>query len=187
MRVIIKSLAAASAVIIAGFGASTPALAQGSLADQLATCARIEATAGRLACFDSVASHNPPSGSQGTTQEAPATSRAATAPAAPPAQPATERVSSAGFGAEQVERATRSSQAPREASELTARVTTVKELGPGIWQVGVEDGALWRMTERSTTFQPPEVRESIVIRKGALGGYLMRVGRQSAVRVTRVR
>jgi hypothetical protein len=46
---------------------------------------------------------------------------------------------------------------------------------------------VWQMTERASLFRPPEAKETVTIRKGALGGYLMEVGKQASVRVTRVR
>ncbi|MCW2367769.1 hypothetical protein M2341_003216 [Sphingobium sp. B7D2B] len=184
-----KSVAAVSAFIIVAAGLSGVAQAQGSLNDQLATCARIGSTEARLACYDSVAQHNQPQGGASSPAPVPGAagsgnaSRTPTpAPAAPPAPAATS-----GFGAEQVERATRQPRASQDDKETSATVASVREIGPGLWQVTLGDGAVWRMTERMTAFQPPAPQDSVTIRKGALGSYLMQVGRQAAVRVNRVR
>ncbi|MCW2383128.1 MULTISPECIES: hypothetical protein [unclassified Sphingobium] len=181
-----KSVAAVSAFIIVAAGLSGVAQAQGSLNDQLATCARIGSTEARLACYDSVAQYNQPQGGASSPAPVPGTAGSVSASRTPTPAPAAPAATT-GFGAEQVERATRQPRASQEDKETSATLASVREIGPGLWQVTLADGAVWRMTERMTAFQPPAPQDSVTIRKGALGSYLMQVGRQAAVRVNRVR
>lgn len=158
---------------------SAPIYAQGSLPDQLATCARIGKKDARLECYDSIAR----AAGQGSYSSSFGLSAgAAPAPSAPPAPGAPT-----GFGSEQVARPVSERAAENGQDELTATVSSARDNGLGMWQIGLSDGASWRMTERVANFRPPAPNESVTIRKGALGSYLMQVGRQAAVRVARVR
>ena len=91
------------------------------------------------------------------------------------------------FGAEQIDRPLAERKEPEGQGELAIAVTSARDNGVGMWQFNLADGAVWRMTERSANFRPPAPNETVTIRKGALGGYLMQVGRQASVRVERVR
>ena len=75
----------------------------------------------------------------------------------------------------------------RDENALDGVVISARDNGIGMWTVTLADGAAWRMTERATDFRPPRAQEQVTIRKGALGSYLMQVGKQAAVRVNRVR
>lgn len=168
-------------ILIAGalsLGAMSAAVyAQGSLPDQLATCARIGKKDARLECYDSIA-RAAGQGSYSSSFGLPS----GAAPAAPPAPGAPT-----GFGSEQVARPLAARAAESGQDELAATVSSARDNGLGMWQIGLSDGASWRMTERVANFRPPAPNESVTIRKGALGSYLMQVGRQAAVRVARVR
>ncbi|HWJ70026.1 MAG TPA: hypothetical protein VNS79_08275 [Sphingobium sp.] len=185
------TLAMGTAVTIASMTASAPAAAQGSLADQLAVCARIAKKSARTACYDSIPSGQQQGGlSSGSSDFGAASIRTpAPAPAAPPAPAAAPAAAAAsGFGAEHVQRAAPQRQANAEASEVEVAVQSVSDNGLNMWQINLTDGAVWRMTERAAAgFRPPAPNETVTIRKGALGSYLMNVGRQGSVRVTRIR
>jgi hypothetical protein len=166
-----------------GIGAtSVAAKAQGGLADQIAVCARISKKDARLECYDSAARPSPhgtlTSGAAAPTIQAPQS-----AFPAPPPKPS----ASAAFGAEQIDRPIASQPRKEEPDSLVAIVASSRENGAGLWRFSLSDGAVWRMTERSSTFRPPSPNESVTIRKGALSAYLMHVGRQAAIRVERVR
>ncbi|MBN8829838.1 MAG: hypothetical protein J0G94_04220 [Sphingomonadales bacterium] len=176
--------------VILGLGAgSLPAHAQGSLPDQLAVCARIGKKDARLECYDSIAraaAHGSDSSGFGassirTPQAAPAT------PSAPQPAPSASAPAGSSFGAEQIDRPLAERKEPEGQGELAIAVTSARDNGVGMWQFNLADGAVWRMTERSANFRPPAPNETVTIRKGALGGYLMQVGRQASVRVERVR
>jgi hypothetical protein len=59
--------------------------------------------------------------------------------------------------------------------------------GLGRWTIVMQDGATWKQTETVPTFQPPRAGQEVSVRKGALGGFLLRVGNQPVTRVIRVR
>jgi len=56
----------------------------------------------------------------------------------------------------------------------------------GQWQVRLQDGGTWLQTDFNQLAVPPRPGQAVVVRRGALGSYMMRVGRQPGVRVRRV-
>lgn len=70
--------------------------------------------------------------------------------------------------------------------ELTAAVKSARPLGNGKWQVRLEDGALWETTEGSSFINDPKPGNSVLIKRGTLGGYMMRIAGQRALRAKRV-
>lgn len=174
------TLVMAGAATIAGMTAlSAPALAQGSLQDQLAVCARIGKKSARIDCYDSIANAS----SQGAYTPSFGASSMRT-PSAPPPPPGAPAPAGSAFGSENLPRAPR---AETGSESINAAVVASKDNGLSMWQFALSDGAVWRMTERDVNFRPPAPNETVTIRKGALGGYLMDVDHQVAVRVERVR
>ena len=172
---------ALNAAMIGACLSSIPASAQGGLQDQLAACARIAKKNARVECYDALAR-----ASGDAAPIAPAAPSAIGTPrAAPLPLPPSPPARTTGFGAEQIARPV----AVRERAEsaLDGVVISARDNGIGMWTVTLADGAAWRMTERATDFRPPRAQEQVTIRKGALGSYLMQVGKQAAVRVNRVR
>jgi hypothetical protein len=164
---------------------SAPVYAQGSLPDQLAVCARIGKKDARLECYDSVAS----AAGQGAFTSGFGASSIRTPQGTPPAppQPGVPAPAAApAFGAEQVTRPVRGKDDEGQ-GEIAVAVVSSRDNGLSMWQFNLADGAVWRMTERDTSFRPPAPNESVKISKGALGSYLMQVGRQASVRVERIR
>lgn len=156
-----------------------PLLAQPDVVDQIAVCARIGKKDARLACYDSVAqaaarpAQRADSGSQ---------------PSPPPAPSAsTDDAKPQGLGAEQVTRRTRDVAESTAPTESETTVIASRDIGRGLWQFQMADGAIWRMTERVAGFRPPSSNGTVSVRRGALGSYMMKVGRQGAVRVMRVK
>lgn len=177
-------LTLAAAAISLG-ATTTPVLAQGSLPDQLAVCARISKKDARLECYDSIARA---AGEGAYTSGFGASSmRTPPAPATPAPTSPPGPAGGAGFGAEQIARPLSERRADDGANEIDVAVVSARDNGLSMWQFSLADGAVWRMTERSVNFRPPAPNETVTIRKGALGSYLMQVGKQAAVRVERVR
>jgi hypothetical protein len=73
-----------------------------------------------------------------------------------------------------------------QADEITARIATAGPIGYGKFRVKLEDGALWETTEGSTVVRPPKAGNEVVIKKGPLGSYMMRIAGQRAIRAKRV-
>jgi hypothetical protein len=161
-----------------------PVSAQGSLPDQLAVCARIGKKDARLECYDSIAR----AASQGIYTSGFGSSSMRTPQGAPPPPPPGASASAgSSFGAEQIDRPLASRNADDGQDELAMAVVSSRDNGLGMWSINLQDGAVWRMTERVTQFRPPAPNETVTIRKASLGSYLMQVGKQAAVRVVRVR
>jgi hypothetical protein len=156
---------------------SVPAFAQGSLQDQMAVCARISKSSARIECYDSVASSAgqaaPSSGFGASSIRTP--SAAPMAPAAPagPVATAAQPLSGAAI--------------PGNADKVQVTVASSTDNGLLMWRFALADGAVWRMTERDSMFRPPAPNETVTIRKGSMGSYLMDVGKQASVRVERIR
>jgi hypothetical protein len=73
----------------------------------------------------------------------------------------------------------------KEVTELTAKVTSVRALPNGKWQLKLEDGAIWQTTEAVGFLRDPKAGSTVVIHKGALGGYMMRIDGQRGLRAKR--
>lgn len=179
---------------------ATPVLAAMDPADAVGVCSRISKKDARLECYDQVARDTASGTIQPRAQAMPAPAGAAaaspqswnappppqswSAPPPPGAAPQSQQEQASGFGAQQVKRGRDDSQGP---SSIQAEVTASSDNGLGQWKMTLADGAVWQMTERVPLFRPPAPHESVTIRQGALGGFLMDVGKQASVRVMRVR
>jgi hypothetical protein len=70
--------------------------------------------------------------------------------------------------------------------ELTAKVASWRSLGYDRYQIRLEDGALWETTEGSSAVDAPRNGDTVVIKRGPLGSYMMHIAGQRAVRARRV-
>lgn len=171
-------------VAVLGLGTQAmPVLAQGSLPDQIATCARIGKKDARLECYDSIAR----AAAQGAYTPSFGASSIRTPQGAPPPPPPGAQPAGTTFGAEQIERPIAGRNEDAGEREIAVAVASARDNGLQMWQFNLTDGAVWRMTERVSNFRPPAPNETVTISKGALGSYLMQVGKQAAVRVQRIR
>jgi hypothetical protein len=59
--------------------------------------------------------------------------------------------------------------------------------GRGGWVLTLRDGAVWAQTDNTTLAVEPRPGHRVVIKRGALGSYMMQVNRQPGIRVRRVR
>jgi hypothetical protein len=180
--------------------------------DQLVACAGMADSAARLACFDrevaplareaaARARASSPAAPPPATVAAPATATPPAAAAAAPATATTLATTAApataaapattpapSFGQEQLAREQR--PAPeKEDPTLHARLTSQKSAGPGLFNLYLDNGQVWRHEDQVLG---PYLKdgEAITIEKGALGGYkLTRDAGKSRnwIRVTRVR
>jgi hypothetical protein len=145
-------------------------------------CAKIDDPTARLACYDN-------------------NIRAAGAnPRSVPGQMAHPRGGGAvvspnsarGFGADDIKSPERfhpygegSANGP---SEISARVAAVRERQPGVYLLTLTDGAQWLFTESGgPSYQPPRKGDTVELKHGALGSYMIVVNHQAAVHVTRVK
>lgn len=166
---------------------ATPAFAQVDptiTLNILRECAKIDDPTARLACFDNnvrAAGANPNSipGRMGVP-------RGGGAVFAPP--------TASGFGADDLksEDPGRFHQygdnAPGGPHEISTTVAAVREREPGAFLVTLDSGAQWQFAESmGRAYVPPKKGEKIRIEHGALGSYMMFVGKQQGVKVIRVK
>lgn len=72
-------------------------------------------------------------------------------------------------------------------NEITGKIASARSLGYGKWQIKLTGGAVWETTEASSpTMKPPRADDPIVIKRGSLGSYLLRIGGQRALKGKRV-
>ena len=70
---------------------------------------------------------------------------------------------------------------------IESTVSAVTTQGYGQWQVTLADGSVWLQVDNNTLAVAPRPGHRIVINRGALGGFMMRVNNQPGIRVRRVR
>jgi hypothetical protein len=73
-------------------------------------------------------------------------------------------------------------------SKLSTTVAAAREREPGVFLVTLDSGAQWLFTESvSKMYVPPKRGDAVRIERGALGSYLMMVGKQAGVKVMRIK
>lgn len=70
-------------------------------------------------------------------------------------------------------------------SHIEAKIASLRSMGYGKWQIGLEDGAQWATTE-AITGREPEVGQTIEIRRAAIGSFLGKIAGGRAVRMKRI-
>jgi hypothetical protein len=68
--------------------------------------------------------------------------------------------------------------------EVTSTVKSARQDRDGMWVVTLEDGAIWHQTEGVVALGP-RPGNTIIIKRGALGSYVMRIGKQPGVKARR--
>jgi hypothetical protein len=69
--------------------------------------------------------------------------------------------------------------------EITATVSAASNIGYDKYRIRLEDGAVWQTTESSASVTPPHAGSSVVIRRGAMGAYFIRIDGQRSLRAMR--
>lgn len=70
-------------------------------------------------------------------------------------------------------------------SQITAKIASVRSLGYGKWQIGLDDGAQWITTEAIVAGNP-KVGQNIELKRAAMGSFMGKVDGGRAVRMKRV-
>lgn len=70
-------------------------------------------------------------------------------------------------------------------TRMEAVIASVRSLGYGKWQIGLEDGAQW-MTTEAVAGRDPKVGQTIELKRAAMGSFLGKVDGGRAVRMKRV-
>ncbi|HYD12519.1 MAG TPA: hypothetical protein VEC11_06705 [Allosphingosinicella sp.] len=66
-------------------------------------------------------------------------------------------------------------------------VASASQDGLGHWVVALQDGAVWMQVDNNTLALRPRAGQRVVINRGALGSFMMRVNNQPGIRVRRSR
>jgi len=70
--------------------------------------------------------------------------------------------------------------------EITAKIAAAGPIGYDKYQIRLEDGAMWQTTEGSSAIDVPRSGDTVVIKRGPLGSYMMRINGQRGVKAKRV-
>lgn len=70
-------------------------------------------------------------------------------------------------------------------SHIAAKIATVRSLGYGKWQIGLDDGAQW-MTTEAITAGNPKAGQAIELRRAAMGSFMGKIDGGRAVRMKRI-
>lgn len=141
-------------------------------------CAKIDDPTARLACYDNNVRAGGATGAIPGQMSRPNGGGAVVNPTA------------GGFGADDLrtqspERFNPERNGPKE---IATTVAAARERQPGIYLVTLSSGAQWLFTEGvSYTYNPPKKGDPVRIERGALGSYLMMVGKQNGVKVMRIK
>lgn len=162
---------------------AAPSVAQvepGIVLNIMRECAKIADPTARLACYDNnirTAGANP--NSIPGQMARPSGGGAVANPNAP-----------SGFGADDLRARSPERFDPNRngPTEISSTIAAVKQRQPGIYLVTLSSGAQWLFTEGvGRSFTPPRKGETVRVERGALGSYLMVVGKQQGVKVTRIK
>ena len=74
----------------------------------------------------------------------------------------------------------------QEIAQIDGVVASAVRNDLGQWQVRLQEGGTWIQTDFNLLAVPPRPGQPVVVHRGALGSYMMRVGRQPGIRVRRV-
>jgi hypothetical protein len=70
--------------------------------------------------------------------------------------------------------------------QLETVIAGASQLEGGKWQIRLEDGAIWQTTETRLNLSDPRPGQKIVIQRGTLGNYFLRIDGQRGIRGRRV-
>lgn len=71
-------------------------------------------------------------------------------------------------------------------AEIAASIASAEGLGYGKWRITLDNGAVWETTEVSSSVRDPRAGNPVLIKRGALGSYLMRIDGRRGLRAKRV-
>jgi len=168
------TLAACMAVFMAGTADAKSKAAESPLVQALAACKAQPDDAARLRCYDSAAAALTAATARGDVV------------VLDQAEVRTARHSLFGFSASRLPFFGGDRSGGEQSDELTAKIASARPIVGGKWQIKLEDGALWETTEASMTLDDPRPGNSLVIKRGPLGSYMMRIAGQRGLRSKRV-
>src|SRR5258708_31085 len=73
-----------------------------------------------------------------------------------------------------------------EISQIESTVQGVTQNGDGGWTIKLADGSTWTQTDGTPVALPPERGDKVVVRRGTLGSYFVKLGSQPGFKAKRV-
>jgi hypothetical protein len=70
--------------------------------------------------------------------------------------------------------------------EIAANIASSQDIGDGKWRITIDSGAVWETLEASWSGRDPRAGNPIVIKRGALGSYMMRIDGRRGIRARRI-
>lgn len=141
----------------------------GDLLAAVSHCRQIQEAGARLACFDAAAVAIADAG------EVAIVSRA---------DVARNQRSLFGFNVETLNPFSGNGRQP-DLQSISATLTSVRDLGRGVWLLTLDDGSVWRVTDSVEPTFSTRRQYPVTVRRAAMGSYLMKVGNFPPFRVRR--
>ncbi len=168
------TLAACMAVLMTGAADAKSKAAESPLVQALAACKAQPNDTARLRCYDAAAAALTEATARGDVV------------VLDQAEVRTARHSLFGFNVPKLPFFGGDRSGGEQSDELTAKIASARPIAGGKWQIKLEDGALWETTEASMTLDDPRPGNTLVIKRGPLGSYMMRIAGQRGLRSKRV-
>jgi hypothetical protein len=168
------ALMAAALVMAASAAEAAPKnLGRAAILKTLVDCRAVSDTAARLACYDAAAARLDEAEAKGdlVIMDREQTRQA--------------RREAFGFNLPSIDIFSRGDTEKMDRVAFT--VTRATESNDGSWTLELDSGAVWRQTDQERLSRRPKVGTKVEVRSAAMGGYMMNVDGQRAIRVTRVR
>jgi hypothetical protein len=73
-----------------------------------------------------------------------------------------------------------------EISQIESTVAGVVENGDGGWTIKLADGSTWTQTDGTPVALPPRRGDKVVVKRGTLGSYFLKLGSQPGFKAKRV-
>lgn len=175
-EMIVKLTVGIGAAVLLSSGAigAKPKAAPSPLVQSLSACQRQTDDAARLRCFDAAAAALTEAASSGKVVLVDREDVRQT------------RRSLFGFSLPKLPFFSGDDSAEDQSDELTATIASAGPIGYGKYRIKLEDGALWETTEAAMGVNDPKSGQTVVIKKAALGSYMMRIAGQRGLRAKRV-
>lgn len=77
-------------------------------------------------------------------------------------------------------------EAGSDDGKLETTIASARPLAMGMWQIRLPDGAIWQTNEGRLGLADPKPGQKIIIQRGTLGNYFLRINGQRGVRGRRV-
>jgi len=155
-----------------------PAIAEdGSLAARLQVCASLDVAEARLRCFDALAAGV----AEQTTR-----SSGATVPTVAPQASETAPGAEDRFGREQA-LVSEASSGPGALAEIRTRIAELRRQGDGRLVFELDNGQVWLQAEPPSQSLQVKAGDAVVIRRAAMGSFLLVTEQRRSTRVRRTR